>query len=68
MKVALMTSSLILERLFMLAAQYLPEDFNVTLTMTLYTNCALPLTFHFSKSTKVTDKHKGKSVFVVFYF
>lgn len=26
MKVALMTSSLILERLFMLAAQYLPED------------------------------------------
>lgn len=54
----------------MLAANYLPEDFTVTLKMKLYNNCALPLTFHFSRSPKkklLTDKQKGKPLFLCLF-
>lgn len=63
-----MTFNLIL-RLFMLAANYLPEDFTVTLMMKLYNNCALPFAFHFSKSPKLPPyKQKGKPPVFVFSF
>lgn len=49
----------------MLAANYLPEDFNVTLIMKMYNNWVLPFAFHFSKSSKLlTDKQKGNPFFV----
>lgn len=66
MKVTLMIIQPDFERVFMLSAKYLP-DFNVTLIMKMYNNCALPFAFHFSRSPKrFIDKQKRNPPFFVF--